>query len=641
MPLEFDPDWTRPEEEVTGFALEDLLPSGSNYGAGPGQGTQRKAAGNSHSFEALRDRKAPCMHVPLTAADYLINFLTPFLIFVMMLSVILYLLDVRYMFTEVEDVRLRVVSIFFVMGIVALNRLIQRDGGEQSVLYILGLGVVVVLFTVSTSSKGGALVRGTLDQLGIDVALNLAVVGALWWIINRLTRECCIDRSSASGEIGIWQGALMKVKASAAGAKELPRRIAEATRAEPELPYIVPNMVEAYDPLEAASRGEPAAEAAPTWQERMPQTHPGAAIFYVSIPVMVAFVLGYPALATGGPVMITAGYVFVAAYMLSALGLLMLTSLRGLRGYCQERGVPIPPSVSLFWMGFGGLMVCLVLIAGLLGPSPGVPQPYRIEREYDLNARHARLWDYHENRSSDARPLQREPARDPGSSPQSESSTQTSEPNGTRQNPQSAGSTTPPPRQQTPPVNTETASPLVNLMQASPIARNVVAAVLVVALILVMGFVAYALLRGFAAARANRPGIFAALRRLLDGLRAAARMPGARPWRVRVSRHIATSPHYQNPLGSDMTLRDKVRYSFDALCALALDVGEPRAPGATPLEFLDNFPERLESLRDSATEVIRLFTVAHYSNFEMQPQIEDRLRAFWRDYEEVRERVVR
>lgn len=640
MPAEFDPHWTRPDAgEGTGFALDDLLTSAPAHQVAAERHAHARDQQVNYSFDALRHKGPARPPIPLSAADYFIDFLTPFLIFVMMLAFILYLLDIRYMFTEKEDVRLRMVSIFFVMGIVALNRLINRDGREQSLIYMLGMGVVVTLFTASTSGQGGAFVKGALDQMGIDVALNLAVVAGLWWIINRLTRECCIDRSSASGEIGLWQGALMKVKESAKEARELPRRVAQANRREPELPYILQNTVEAYDPLERDRAGEAAAIAPPAWHERMPATHPGAAIFYVSIPVMITFILGYPVLANGGPVMITAGYAFVGVYTLSALGLLMLTSLRGLRGYCQERHVPVPPSVSTFWMGFGALLMAIVLMLGLLGPSPGVPAPYYIaNREYDLSARHADLWDYHENQTGEAQQDPQQGAEEQEPSTEPESTTQTAEPDGQQYSQDSQGSTQPP---RSSPPEVETASPLLNLMEVAPIARYIVWAIVGLGALLAIGFALFAFLRAYASARLERPGIISALRRFLEGLRAAARVPGARPWRVRVSRQIANSPQYQNPLSSDMTVRDKVRYSFDALCALALDVGQPRNPDHTPLEFLEHFPTRLESLRESATEVIRLFTIAHYSNFEMQPHIEDRLRAFWRDYDEVRRRVVR
>jgi hypothetical protein len=97
-----------------------------------------------------------------TVTDWLIDILTPVMIFVMVYSVIYFLLDVRYVYLELDKVdrfaalyntTIRWVAFFFVVGVVALNRLIARDGRQESVIYIIGLAMAIAL-TVDDAGRG-------------------------------------------------------------------------------------------------------------------------------------------------------------------------------------------------------------------------------------------------------------------------------------------------------------------------------------------------------------------------------------------------------------------------------------------------------------------------------------------------------
>ena len=75
--------------------------------------------------------------------------------------------------------------------------------------------------------------------------------------------------------------------------------------------------------------------------------------------------------------------------------------------------------------------------------------------------------------------------------------------------------------------------------------------------------------------------------------------------RRRIQRDVALSARFQNPLsampspGSDAT-RQAIETSYQALCALAHDLGAPRADHQTPYEFIQSFPKELEPLREEA-----------------------------------------
>lgn len=648
MPEAFDPNWKRPDATEAPVSLESLMTSAGVHELQAEGKARARADLNPLDFASLRGQgKEPRRVVPLTFADYFIDFLTPALIFVMMLALLLYLLDIRFIFTEYDDFRLRVVSIFFVLGVVALNRLVARDGKEQSVMYIVGLGVAVVLFTVGTTGATGNVMVGTsTSRMGLEVVVNLGFVGFLWWVINRLTHECCVDKASASGDIGLIEGTVLSMKQAKERAKEMPGQMKEAlARKEEELPYILENAVEAYDPLDRdrAAAMLPEAEAPKGWSERLPKKHPGISIFYVSIPVMGAFVLGLPVLRSGGDAMVQAGYFFVGVYTVAALGLLMFTSLRGLRGYCQERGVVIPPGVSMFWMGFGSFLVLLVLLVGMISPTPGMPAAANTgTRLVDPNARQNPLPDYHESQGTgeDSRAAQEKP--EPGSEQQGDAQAAPNEQRSEEAMRQQQA------HQETPPMSGgsspegKVSSPLLSLVQAAPIVGTILLIVLGLGVGAAVLFVLFYVLQGYSKRkRGERAGLLAALRKFLEGFLALGQVPGMRPWQVRMSRELSASAAFHNPMDRPMSLREKVTYSYDALCALAQDVGQPRDPDRTPHEFIRDFPERLASLRERAEDLTRLYVIAEYSNLEIQPQVQDRLRAFWVQYERSRNAVVR
>ena len=83
--------------------------------------TERDAKWQATDFQKLNqelggnDRRT-LQHRTLT--DNLIDALTPIMIFIMMYSVISYLLDVRFIFSEAEHVYIRLVAVCLIFGVV-------------------------------------------------------------------------------------------------------------------------------------------------------------------------------------------------------------------------------------------------------------------------------------------------------------------------------------------------------------------------------------------------------------------------------------------------------------------------------------------------------------------------------------------
>ena len=532
---------------------------------------------------------------PRSATDYLIDALTPFMIFVMVYAVIFFLLDVRFVYTEVHDRNFRYVAFFFVMGIVALNRLVAKEGSEESLLYIVVLIGMVGFYTVMTTSAYdvGSVARGFLDRPWVATFFNMAVVIAIWWTTNRLMHECCIDENQTAGEVGILTGTVRrfarKSRVKAPKAKKPPK-------VKRRKDHLIEGIgLEAFDPTAWKPPEEVArekADAAPP-SVRQPKRHPGISILYFSVPVMLIFTLGYPVLMQGGEFMILAGHFYVGLYTVTALFLLLLTSLGGLREYFRSRTIYFPSGIGWFWVGLGAIMVAAVVTGATRLPKTGLPDMAVIgEHETDF-------W----TRDSDFQL-------------------------------KSSGATA------------------ARMAQQSRLVDRVGQGVL----IFIGIFLAFGALRslGEVAAAIGRhrnrfPGFVVRIFEWLDRfLERRLRLPKFPTFRIRrrIRVDLAVSNTYRNPMhgegvGSGADVRSFVVSSYEALCALAYDLGVPRRHDQTPYEFIESFPAELDGLREEARELTELYVLATYSMQPASEQSLDRLRKFWIAYEKVRQRYIK
>lgn len=518
-----------------------------------------------------------------SATDMLLSFLTPLMILVMVASVIFFLLDVRYVYTEVHDWYLRWFAFWFVFGVVALNRLIARDGKEESVLYIAGMALVVILFTFATTTgfDVGSISRNFMNQPHVAIGFNLTVVAFIWWLTNRLTHECCVDENPSAGDIGILTGTARRVR------KAIQREAAPSTR-RLELPDGM-SEIAPVDPLDWKKPERTSPKPTVSAAERLPKRHPGISIFYFSVPVMAIFALGQRIVQHGGEPMILAGHFYVACYTVAALSLLMLSSLAGLREYFRERRIRLPGGLGPFWIGLGLVLIAMVLFGAVALPMPPLPPiAYVDEHVYDP-------W-----------------RRDGSFELQS------------------------------------VVTPAVDVLERNRVMERIGTGVLVM-----LGlFVAYGVLRGIGLIAANiarrrdrYPELvvrfFDWMDRVLERMVRVPEMPKFQR-RRRVKRANSLAARTRNPLAdTTRTPRDKIEACYDALCALAYDLGVPRKPGQTPYEFIHSFPRELDSLREEAFELTDLYVLSAYSQVEFDERTLDRLRKFWLSFEKSRQRVVK
>ncbi|MCA1900881.1 MAG: DUF4129 domain-containing protein, partial [Candidatus Hydrogenedens sp.] len=93
-------------------------------------------------------------------------------------------------------------------------------------------------------------------------------------------------------------------------------------------------------------------------------------------------------------------------------------------------------------------------------------------------------------------------------------------------------------------------------------------------------------------------------------------------------------------MSQKFTPNEHIEYAYQALCALAEDLGVPKKLNETPLEFLANLPNVLEVLREEIEELTLLYQTAVFSPIKFDSKILDRLRKFWILYTRVRNRLL-
>lgn len=538
------------------------------------------------------------MEMPNTPADHFVNVVTPILIILLVTSVLMFLLNVRFIYTAVHDMNLRFFAIFFVIGIVALNRLVVRDGSQEAFLYAFGLALAVGLYTLATTElyNVGAVTRGFMNNsVGLALIFNLTTVIFTWWVVNRLTHECCVDESSVAGDIGLFsataEGFRKRLNLAAA-----PPPLAAAERlraAEVDEPWYG---LSAYDPLDYVkmekqkNRPKPALD----FSARLPKQHPGMALLYFSVPVMIIFSLGLRVIQHMGMSAVQMGAYYMYVYTFCTLSLLTITCLRQLRAYFRVRYVNMPQALPWFWLGTAALMILVIMWGAAHLPMPSLPPAAYVDRhEIDM----------YNPRANKVELLKVTP-------------------------------------------------PTMSFMQHYQIAErlDIVAKITIVLVFLYLAIKGLQWLVDYMLHNrhdlppfVNR--LITALAWLLFKMWPALRTWILPQWRPRIQRAVSLSIRfnnpYTNPNAPPMSVRDHIAYAYDALRALAVDVGMPPKPSMTPYEFLENYPKELAGMQKEAEELIRLYVITAYSSFETDQRMEDRLRKFWLAFRVTRNAYVR
>ncbi|HOV31954.1 MAG TPA: DUF4129 domain-containing protein [Candidatus Hydrogenedens sp.] len=536
-------------------------------------------------FFNLNDKSHKIGGIPRTdwtLTDSLLSIINPFLILVLLWSVVFFLLDVRYVYTEVNDSNLRLVVFSLVLGIVAVNRIFATESVEDGVIYGAGLGLAISLYVViSTSSYGtGSVIYNLVTGNNILAFFsNMAVVIFLWWLTNRITYECCIDENPSAGEIGITTSL-----SKALGKSMQQESKASVTRGkQADLFY----ELEPIDPTQLGFKDPSAKDITFNimgFGERLSKIPAGISILFFSIPVMGIFSLGLRVLVNGGQEMVNGGWFYLVLYVFSATLLLVMTSLGGLREYYRNRKVTLPSMLSITWVVLGMFIIIVAMVCAAYLPMPSLPSPFYVaEHETDPWVRDSTFK-----------------------------------------------------------LSPVIATPI-EIWQQQMILQKLGYFVITI-LVLVSAWV-----------------LFNAVKRLFDywwqvslhrskfEFRWVKKLVKRRQVQVKVKKRVpvkkSKSIKFVNSLASPemskrLTPNEHIEYAYQALCALAEDLGVPKKLNETPLEFLQNLPKNLEVLREEIEEITYLYQIAVYSPVSFDEKILDRLRKFWISYNRVRNKVL-
>jgi len=301
----------------------------------------------------MADRRFPIV-------DFASTVVAPVLVMGMVGSLCFFLIEVLQ--AGKFEGRLHYTFFFFVLGTVLIARLSITDGQKKAVFYGAGLALVSFIAMNAFVSYGSPLFKV------LGPILNIGIMAIVWWAAHRLTKDCTHfeDSRKASG-----RGVLAAVGLDGAKA---------TTASEDEAEYRPDRSQEATRKKSKRGKGEPA----PGWWQRFQQYRewrktkphtPGVGVFYFAVAAIPLFALGQALIPADDAARRGNTFWQMAVYIGSALGLLVTTTLMGLKRYLEDRQASIPLPLTIAWLGLGGVLIALFLGVAALLPRPHSETP--------------------------------------------------------------------------------------------------------------------------------------------------------------------------------------------------------------------------------------------------------------------------
>ena len=302
------------------------------------------------------DRERP------TLADYVVTGISPALIMLMVGSLVFFLVEVLYAGKYSE--RLLYTLFFFVLGAVLVARIaIQIDAGRATA-YGIALGVVVYIALLAYVDYPGG---GWLRSYGPIV--NLGLMCLIWWSAHKLTWDCThLDEKQQASGRGVLAAA--GLDADARDSSEPVSRDAERSGDEPK---------------RGKKKRKKSESALWAWiaryqkhrekQKNKPHT-PGVWVIYFALAALPLFALGQSLVDPDDGDRRRATFLQMAVYVASALGLLVTTSLLGVRRYLRQRKAKVPAAMTASWLGLGAVLIVVFLVLGAFLPRPHSEVPW-------------------------------------------------------------------------------------------------------------------------------------------------------------------------------------------------------------------------------------------------------------------------
>lgn len=531
------------------------------------------------------DLQAPptdTLWVPGTRAfDPVNDALVPGLLVVMMWCFGSYVFSVRGVLFPIGQSILQFVFFCFLVGVVGIAKIRSIRGNDAiSMPYIIGLAFAITVF-VARFTRGVGGIAGSLTG-ALAFLSNLAIFAIVWAGVNWISRDCTVDPETEE-------------TASAS----MFDRVPEGRR------------------------------------------RPGRSVAVFSLLAAAVFGLGQLVLARANRGAYLAGYLSASAYAASALLVLALTNLSGLRLYLTGRGLRAPSGMVGAWIGLSVLVIAVSLGAAWLIPRSG---GYAGESVFARGDSHdaggggsrygAASGIGHRADARTLHPDQRG-GRTPGqgTGPGGDATTEgqagrsgqgssgTPTPGGSTDG-QGPGDGTSGESQQDPSSTQDSREPrqgqrgeaqgALGLPMLDP-HMQVIAWILLALLALIALFY-----------------LIRFLIRVLARLRGRATFQWPElhwPWHR--GRLTARNPFADTRALDRLAPREQVLYCYGALMTLADRYGCPRAPSLTPLEFARDLPGPLSSLQTEVRDLSNLYVRAEYAPASDMAEYAPRVREIW------------
>lgn len=279
--------------------------------------------------------------------------ISPILIMTMVGSLVFFLVHVIYGGDYTG--RVLYTMFFFVIGAVLIARISIRFGRNRAMLYTVALGAAVFLAMQAFVTYPS----GILKTIGPIVNLGLMVL--IWWSANKLTWDCThLDDERTAGGRGLLAATgLQSTDAPPIEPEPAPTDETPKKKRKPPAGFL--GWVDKYN----AYREE---------ENKKPHT-PGTWVVYFGLAAIPLFILGQSLIPVDDSSRRRATFLLMAAFVGSGLGLLVTTSLLGLRKYLQDRGAKIPPAMTAGWLGMGAALIVGFLVVGAVLPRPHSETP--------------------------------------------------------------------------------------------------------------------------------------------------------------------------------------------------------------------------------------------------------------------------
>ena len=290
------------------------------------------------------------------AADYAVTALSPALIMLMVGSLVFFLVEVLYA-GKYSD-RLLYTLFFFVIGAVLVARIaIQLDGGRAT-LYGVGLAVVTYLALLSYVEYPTAWLKSW------GWLVNLGLLAVVWWSAHKLTWDCThIDEKSAASGRGLLNAAGLDADSEpedrgqkSENKQANPERKRRGKKKKPKHDSRLWDWIEKYKAHREA--------------QRKGGHTPGVWVLYFALAALPLFALGQSLVDADDDKRRRATFLQMTVYIGSALGLLVTTSLLGVRRYLRQRKAKLPGAMTASWLGLGGVLIVVFLVVGAFLPRP-------------------------------------------------------------------------------------------------------------------------------------------------------------------------------------------------------------------------------------------------------------------------------